>query len=258
MKMDYIVQGRSNQEVRNIAMWSRRKFGVYERESVDIVACLTSGSIETIVGRKQLEVQKFEDVEMGDDDAVTYVEASRVVIRCKKSVWNILSSKPKYALGDGAYYRARWTFAHELGHGVLNHNKAPMARGTGVTAFTKAALAIPAFESAEHQANQFALAFLVDIELARESGSAEEVSTRFSISITAARALFGEFAQGRKSKIVSEGFAELMRGLGRALPSNYEGDLCSVCGETTNQSSGGNRSRCLSCQTVSNNLEEGG
>jgi IrrE N-terminal-like domain len=257
MKKDYIVSGRSNDEIRKLAMWFRRKCGMENATFFDVVACVTLGWVETVVGRKALILEILPDCEMGNDDAVTYVEPSRVTIRGKRSVWNALTKKAEFSIGNAAYFRARWTFAHELGHAVLNHDKAPMARGTGVDALTKSQIAIEPYRSAEHQANQFALAFLVDIGVAKELGSAEEISGSFAISLTAAKALFDEFLRGKKSEVISAGFSELMRGLGRPTNSSFEGIRCPTCGEMTTTAANGNKSHCGSCQRVSNNLEEG-
>jgi hypothetical protein len=253
MSTDYIVKGRSNVELRNIANALRKSLGLDRVKVVDIVECLTSGWVETIGGKKRLVVEIVADADIGGDDAISISEKYRAIIKIKKTVWEFAT--PLFHLGSvsPSHLRARFTLAHEYFHVVLCHDRAPMARSTGVNISTVRPSFIPPYESAEHQANEAAAAFLINFEFARQYRSAGELSREFSVSVQAAEMFLRKSLSVKKSEIVSVG----LRALGEFLRSTKRGDICPTCGLETNVPLTGNRTSCGNCQRTGDAYQDG-
>ncbi|WP_292195860.1 ImmA/IrrE family metallo-endopeptidase [Mesorhizobium sp.] len=79
--------------------------------------------------------------------------------------------------------RGRWTAAHELGHLVLHKSAVPLDRAPIRYSKMKE---LPAFASAEWQANAFAAAFLMPEALVRDFFEISEIMTFFAVSRSAA------------------------------------------------------------------------
>jgi hypothetical protein len=284
MAKDYIVKGRSNLNLREIASQLRKKLGLDGARFVDIIGCLTSGWVETINGRKRLIIDVVPDETLGDDDARANSDKAKATIEVKASVWKSATAKP---IRDFvAYFRARFTLTHEYFHVVLCHREGvAMSRGTAVNANTKMPSFIAAYESAEHQANCAAAAFLINRDLAK-SKSARDISDEFCVSPKAAE-IFLETLGAPKSEEVSKGFEQLSRLLspsGRkvepavlpvvlkesvdvpigsrdlqlpGLGTAELGRLCPTCGRRANRPLTGNRSSCTICQRVMDAYQDG-
>jgi hypothetical protein len=233
MSIDYRVPKRSDKEIRQEAIATRREYKTEHRRPVNIIRCLQSGWIPTRRGRKELVYEIIDDEQMGCDDGKTEFLENKVIIFVKRSVHQ------KALWGDG---RARMTLAHELAHGVM-HYGAPMFRGTGAVGTTELSRTNAA-ESAEHQAKVFASAFLIDDVVAAAFSSPEEISTEFVVSWDAAVICFDRLAEeaehaqsAERVRVSNEEFKARMRqAMGRQHSQNefhYTGDFCDVCGNAT-------------------------
>ncbi|WP_351008793.1 ImmA/IrrE family metallo-endopeptidase [Shewanella sp. S1-58-MNA-CIBAN-0166] len=112
-----------------------------------------------------LVYEVVEDHELGDEDARTYPNNKRILI--KNSVYEAAAD------GNG---RARFTIAHELGHLDLHKGVQPgFSRGTHKV-----------FEDSEWQADTFASEFLMNTDFIYSTDSAEDLVERFGVSYTAA------------------------------------------------------------------------
>ncbi|MER8644571.1 MULTISPECIES: ImmA/IrrE family metallo-endopeptidase [unclassified Mesorhizobium] len=79
--------------------------------------------------------------------------------------------------------RGRWTVAHELGHLVLHKSAVPLDRAPRRYSQMKE---LPAYASAEWQANAFAAGFLMPETLIRDFTDVLEIMPFFAVSRTAA------------------------------------------------------------------------
>lgn len=227
MSDDRRVNKRYDWQVRDTASRTKDFYGVSKRRPVNIVACLQSGWILTDQGKKVLIYRVIDDLEMGDGDAKTEFEASRVIISVKRSVHE------KALFGDG---RSRMTLAHELGHGVM-HSGAPKFRAAGAqgpTSFSRT----NALESAEHQAKVFASAFLVHDEQAAELESDEEISAEFGISLHAAKIAFERLRRKQDRSAAAARVAHMNEELRQLSSSPTPGlkfidEPCLGCGQKT-------------------------
>jgi hypothetical protein len=280
MAKDYIVKGRSNLNLREIAGKLSTKLGLEGDRFVDIVACLTSGWVETVNGRKRLIIDVVPDEALEDDDARASSDKAKATIEVKSSVWKSATAKTIRDLAP--YFRARFTLAHEYFHIVLCHREGvAMSRGTAVNASTKMPSFIAAYESAEHQANFAAAAFLINGDQAKGK-SIREISDEFCVSPKAAE-IFLETLGALKSEEISKGFEQLSRMLspsGRKVepavssesvdapagsrdfqapgPATAElGRLCPTCGRRSNRPVTGNRSSCKFCPQVRDAYQDG-
>jgi hypothetical protein len=91
MTTDYVVPGRSNRELRDIANRLRTSLGLGDIKIIDIISCLTSGWVETVKGKKRLVVKILPDDEMGKDDARAISDRSKATVEVKASVWQARS-----------------------------------------------------------------------------------------------------------------------------------------------------------------------
>jgi Zn-dependent peptidase ImmA (M78 family) len=233
MSLDYRVPKRSDKEIREEAVATRRAYKTEHRRPVNIIRCLQSGWIPTRRGRKELDFNIIDDEQMDRDDGKTEFVEDKIIISVKRSIHQ------KAFWGDG---RARMTLAHELAHGVM-HYGATMFRGTGAAGTTELSLTNAA-ESAEHQAKIFASAFLIDDVIAASLPSPEEISTEFVVSWEAAAICFERLAEeaehaqsAERVRLSNEEFQARMRqamGHRHSLHEfHYTGDFCDVCGNAT-------------------------
>jgi hypothetical protein len=252
MARDFRVDGRSNEDLHRLASRARGLNGLTGQVIVDIVTLLRSGWITTIAGKKRLVLEIVDDSELGGDDAITTIEKMRVMMRVKRSVWASATETPKIPEGLLARRRAKFTLSHEFSHAFLNHDKAPMARGTGVSAATaKMPSFIEPYRSAEHQANEMAAHVLIDQERARLCSSIEEIVATFDVNHSTAKILFNKFAQEKKNKVVSDGFAKLSEFLS---PQSQRKKNCISC---KGQIPFLGADRCDQCKTTGSALPDG-
>jgi Zn-dependent peptidase ImmA (M78 family) len=247
---DYPVKARFDKEIKELAKQLREYFGVSDERRVDVIACAQQRSIWTVKGERGLRLDLRADDEMGADDGLTIYDQNTVIIAIKRSV--------RYAayMGDG---RARNTFAHEFGHAVM-HDGAPKSRRTlGNDTFKF----IRPFESAEHQAKEFAPAFLIHDEIAEKLGSAEEISVEFGISLESARIYFEELTDRRSRSRAAQSIQRMASEAHAVLsPAKSSGKLpfltepYSVCRNPTVFPIG-HKFMCQTCDTVFDRFQNG-
>jgi predicted RNA-binding Zn-ribbon protein involved in translation (DUF1610 family) len=259
-------EGYSNDKLRALATAVRKAFGVDQCERVDIVACLKTGWVQTVGGRKRLVFEIVADEEMGGDDATAETAADWARITCKAYV-------AEMAARVGG--RPAMTLAHELGHVVLNHRRAVMARATGANASTRPKFLRP-FESAETQADKFAAYFLIKEEFAAKYRSAEAISIAFGVSLQAAQVCFKKNEDKSARKRVIAGFDALLEELrkGNAPKSRHDNSsssgrnanndnihivfgICPRCRIGRIRRATGNRFECVDCGYVGDHLADG-
>lgn len=265
-------RGYSNEQLRALATLLRKAFGVDEFEQVDILACLKSGWVQTICGKKRLVFEIVADQEMGGRDATAESGPGWARIRCKASV----ADQAARRIG-----RAVMTLAHELGHVVLDHRRATMARTTGATASDRPKY-LRAFESSESLADRFAAYFLIREEFAEKYQSVEEIAGAFGVSLKAAQICFEKLQDKRAKPRIMSGFRSLLGELKGGAPSNSKVDgnsngspgndndrqtrsydsgillgVCPRCGRERNRRAMGNRFECLDCGCVGDQLADG-
>jgi hypothetical protein len=216
MLKDFFVRSFSNRQIHNFVAEWRARNGVGDAIKVDIVSCLQAGWVWTLKGQKKLEIQVLDDEILGSDDALSISRKESALIKIKRSVWKSAKEAVGTDCVSASAARGRFTLAHELGHVVLCHEKAPMARGSGVNASTSRPQSIPKYESAEHQANVFAAAALVRVDLLSVADTAEEVSARFGVSLQVAVICLEQLP--RKSSLIINGFKELRKTLSATPP----------------------------------------
>jgi len=249
MTDDYRVKSRSNADVRELAKKARDYFGVAEDRYVDIRACMRREKIWTVTGERPLKFKVLPDAEMGRDDGLTIISDGIVTISIKASVAD------RAFFGEG---RSRNTFAHELGHGVMWHDRAPMARRAMGNVTLKW---LPPFESAEHQAKVFAPAFLINDQVLATLSTAEDISAEFGISLESANIVLQQFNADRDRAKNSERISRIAEEFRRSVePPKFQirflTELCSVCRNQTLFPLG-TKIMCQSCDTVFDRFQDG-
>lgn len=131
---------------------------------VDVV-----GVVETVICNMMefTEFQVWPEDEMGHAEGLTCPQGS--FIRFREDV---------YERACGGDRRARFTFAHELGHLML-HRNAPLARASKSDG-------TPVYMLAEPQANRFAATFLMPRQHIFSSDGSADLVDRFGVSWEAA------------------------------------------------------------------------
>lgn len=161
---DYRVPPLNWNQIAGKADWLRGLLRMADKPYIDVVHV-----VETFIcnAMELTEFQVWSQDEMGPCEGETCPQGR--FIRFREDVYE------KACNGD---YRARFTFAHELGHFFL-HRNAPMARASRRDG-------TPAYMLAEPQANQFAAAFLMPRQHIFLSDEAADLRTRFVVSWDAA------------------------------------------------------------------------
>jgi hypothetical protein len=256
---DYFVDSRSNEELRRIVQTHRARLDPDRKGEIDIVKILSSGSIDTVKSRKTLILIPLADEELGKDDAISVSEKTVATLRVKNSVLRAAKDRTETA----AHRRAIFTLIHEYFHIVLCHDRAPMARATGVSTAASRPSFIPAYRSAEHQANYATAILLIDPDLAHEYQTAAEIRLRFNVNLRTAEIFVEERARLQKSPAVAGMLWQLSRSIGKSnqsesqtFGSGLESDdkiICTVCGRV----GGCNRSIRCKHRSVSVTLQDG-
>lgn len=125
------------------------------------------------------EFQVRDRSEMGSDEGLTCPCGE--FIRIRSDVYE--------GACDGSV-RPRFTLSHELGHFFL-HTNVPLAR-------VASSEQLPAYRSAETQANRFASSFLMPSALIDPTMSIEDVMGRFGVSRPAANFRLNDLFKGRR------------------------------------------------------------
>lgn len=110
----------------------------------------------------------------GDDiEAFTEFDPPKITVR-----------EPVYLAAANRDGRARWTFAHELGHLTLHDSAVPMARAPIEYQRMKN---LPAYASAEKQADKFAAGFLMPEAVVKRYNDPISLSSACGVSYQAAK-----------------------------------------------------------------------
>ena len=134
---------------------------------------LQRDTILTRFGMKAFEYQVVPDDVLGGDEAITLITPTHVRIRLSRSTMERARSLDR---------RARMTIAHEMMHGVLHRNEAPLTRARVETH----ARVVAPHVSVERQASVGASAYLITDEMLRASASPEDLAQRAIVSFAAA------------------------------------------------------------------------
>jgi hypothetical protein len=250
MTDDFREKARSDVEVREIAKLALTRFAQEDRKWVDVISCLRSSKIWTVNGVKRLQFRVRPDAEMGTADGMTSVGKDTVTIDLKESVYE------KALVGDG---RARNTLAHELGHATMHTRQHLPRRATG----NKKHEWIKPFESAEHQANVFAAAFLVSDYHFADIDSADEIAIEAGVSFECAKIFAKEMTKrvdaGRTAEKIRQLVSLFKAEVGKDdNPSSvpYLDCPCPNCGQRR-VFPVGPKFMCQVCERVSDNYPDG-
>ncbi len=240
MSKHYLCDPLSDQRVIEFAAALRREHGFRDCDVPDVMSVLGRYTIQTRFGPKSFSYAIVDDVELGDDEAVTRIgpKSVEVVLAC--------STHMRAVFGDG---RARMTIAHELAHAVLHKNVVPLARAR---VETKGTFVRP-FEDVEHQAKVFASHYLMSEAAVASADSPEALAERYFVSLQAARIRWDKSKERDKRASVQAqllALGEELRASGRQRPSPHGAvSLCTTCGQPTLRDAG-NKSYCSNCQRM--------
>jgi hypothetical protein len=253
---DYVVDPLRDHEVRERAKTLRRELGWADAERVDPLSLESRTEIWTVRGKKPFKLELAADAEMPGDSGLTTYDGSNIVVKIPRHI------RHKAFMGDGY---ARFTIAHELGHATLHLDKlmqgAALPRRMAGNVLPKW---IPKFKSAEHQANVFGAALLINETTARELSSPEEISVQAGVSLTAARIYFEQVqeelarpaAAARVQKIADEVREALATPKASAATTAFLNDPCSCCGQQK-LFPVGHKFMCQACDTVYDRFQDG-
>jgi hypothetical protein len=213
----------SDDEIARYAIDLRHSQGLGDLEIPDLMAVLARDTPLTRFGTKRLELVVVADEELGGDEAHTLITQSSVRLRLARTT---------FARVEQLDRRARFTAAHELGHGVLHKNGVPLARARQ----PNVRRIVSPYVSVERQADVFASTYLVTDAMAAYGESADDLS-RYLVSDSAADVRWERESKRRSRPKIAAGFralADELRNAGR-LPgiSKPEQLLCSKCGMKT-------------------------
>lgn len=213
----------SDDEIASYALELRRSQGLNDLEVPDLTAVLARDSLLTRFGLKRFELIVVADEELGGDEAHTLVTKSSVRLRIARTTFARLEQLDR---------RARFTAGHELGHGVLHNNSAPLARARQQSVRR----IVAPFVSVERQADVFSSMYLVTDAMASHAESSDDL-LRYIISGPAADIRWERESKRRSRPKIAAGFRALaneLRNATRSLPiSNPQPRVCPTCGMET-------------------------
>lgn len=170
MSHDYCVSAKSRADIEILAAAWRQALRIGTTcQAPDMVGVLEN-EMPRLFGDFALVVK--DDHLMDDAEGYTEFDPPRVVL-----------SATTYQSAADFEGRGRWTAAHELGHLVLHKSAVPLDRAPKRYSQMKE---LPAYASAEWQANAFAAAFLMPETLIRDFTDISEIMTFFAVSRKAA------------------------------------------------------------------------
>lgn len=223
MSINFTGDPLSDDEIANYALELRRSQGLDDLEVPDLVAVLARGTLPTRFGMKRFELIVVADEELGGDEAHTLITQSSVRLRMTRTTFVRLKQ-----LDRGA----RFTAGHELGHGVLHNNRAPLARSRQ----QNVQRVVAPFISVEHQANFFSSMYLVTDAMASCANSSDDL-LRYLISDTAADIRWERESKRRNLPKIAAGLralADELRNPARSPAiSNPQTRVCPTCGMET-------------------------
>lgn len=223
MSINYTGDPFSDDEIARCALDLRHSQEIGDLETPDLMDVLARDTLLTRFGTKRLELVVVADEDLGGDEAHTLITQSSVRLRLARTTFVRLEQLDR---------RARFTAAHELGHGVLHNNAEPLARARQ----PNVRRVVAPFISVERQADVFASTYLVTDAMAACAESAKDLS-RYLISEYAADVRWERESKRRSRPKIAAGFralAEELRNAGRS-PRTFRTEplTCSKCGMKT-------------------------
>ncbi|MER9668914.1 ImmA/IrrE family metallo-endopeptidase [Mesorhizobium sp. M0203] len=210
MSHDYCVPAKSRIGVEQVAAAWRQALRIpMDCQAPDMVALLEN-EMPKLFGHFALLVK--EDHRMSGAEGYTAFAPPKIVL-----------SESTYLDACNFGGRGRWTAAHELGHLVQHESAVPMERAPAKYSKMKE---LPAYASAEWQANAFAAAFLMPEWLIREFTSISEVVDFFSVSRKAAERRLNELKISEKRILLPEirNTIDVWKKNNKGNPENTEAD----------------------------------
>jgi IrrE N-terminal-like domain len=229
MSDDYKVDGLSNAQIREFGKRARKHLGFADAEFIQVLDLESVAEIWTVQGPKPFRLEVVPDADLPDDSGLTTYDGSRIITRIPRRI------RHDAHLGHGY---ARFTIPHELGHGTLHLKQ--LLQGASMPRRRLGNVKpdwIPKYQSAEHQAMVFAAAFLINDDIARRLGSADDIAVQFGLSLEAARIYFEQMLEERERPAAA---ARVMRMAAEFRASVAEvakpeipflTDPCLVCGQ---------------------------
>jgi Zn-dependent peptidase ImmA (M78 family) len=154
-------------EIARFTRLIRKLLGIHDRRAINLLAVFEQ--LRKIFPKLKLRVVSDADLEGAEARAYP----SFWLIKIRKGIYEGLLR------GDVG---SRWTFAHELGHVLLQHPGKPFRKRSSAN------------DLVEQQAHIFAAEFLAPSDLARNCKSPEEIGVVFRLSNKAAGRRFSEIA----------------------------------------------------------------
>ena len=192
---DYYVKPLSNQEIEEKAYAWREALGIPAFcECPDIVSIIEN-EFPKLDPSFALIVEAA--CALDNVEAYTAFDPPKIVVR--ENVYVAARSM------DG---RARWTFAHELGHLVLHHTAVPLHRAPEKY---RSIAGVKPFASAEKQADKFAASFLMPAWIASEYSEPAELARSCGVSYLAAKIRLEKIGSTIQRKLPTEVIASLTR-----------------------------------------------
>jgi hypothetical protein len=255
MSDDYKVDGLSNAQIRNFGKRARKHLSLADAEFIEVLDLESVPEIWTVLGPKAFRLEVVSDADLPDDSGRTTHREAHIVVQIPRR------TRHDALLGHGY---ARFTIAHELGHGTLHLRKLLEGASMPRRHFGNVKPTwIPKFQSAEHQAMVFAAAFLINDEIALRLGSPEDIAVKFGVSLEAAKIYFEQMleeierpaAAERVGRMAAE-FRAAVAEKPSAKPTPFLNDPCSSCGQPKLFPIG-HKFMCQACNTISDGFQDG-
>ena len=253
MSDDYRVDGLSNDKVRAAGKQARRFLGIADADYVEVLDLEGVTEIWTVLGPKPFQFRVAPDADLPRDFGVTSYDGHGILTQIPECI------RRDASLGHGY---ARFTIAHELGHGALHTRKLqqgatmPRRRLGNVKAEW-----LPKFHSAEHQAMVFAAAFLINDDTARRLKSADDIAVQFGLSLEAARIYFEDMLEEMERPAAAKRVQKLAAAFKNSVidkekPITFLVDLCPACGQQKLFPVGA-KFMCQACDAVFDRFQDG-
>lgn len=256
MSDDYRVDGRSNAKVRACGKRARQFLGLSEKTFIEVLELEAVTEIWTVLGPKPFRFEAVSDTEIRGDFGRTTFDESAILVQVPRRI------RHDALLGHGY---ARFTIAHELGHGTLHVRQ--LLQGASMPRrqlgnFTPGW--IQKFESAEHQAMVFAAAFLINDDIARSQTCADDIAVQFGLSLDAARIYFDQMLEEmerpssveRVQLMAAEFKASAVQMTSAKRSIQFLNDACASCGQRK-VFPVGHKFMCQACNTISDGFQDG-
>jgi hypothetical protein len=235
---------------------ARKHLKLADADFVEVLDLQSVTEIWTVLGTKPFRLKVVSDGDLPNDSGLTTYDGTRILVQIPRRI------RHDAHLGHGY---ARFTIAHELGHGTLHLKQ--LLQGVSMPRRRLGNIKpdwIPKFQSAERQAMVFAAAFLINDKTARKLTSADDIAVQFGLSLEAARIYFEQTleeierpaASARVSRMAAEFRAAVEQKTSTMPTVSFLKDPCPSCGQPR-LFPVGSKFMCHSCNTVSGGFQDG-